>query len=124
MTLAKSIIAIGMVFGLFISTGYLGAQGISGTVRGDARDPSGALVPGTSITVTNVATGENYTQVTTSAGTFDFPNLLVGRYTVTADMAGFKRYSRTNVDVKANQVVEVAVRLEVGAPEQTVEVVG
>src|SRR5207245_1715490 len=60
---------------------------------------------------------------TTSAGTYTFPNLLVGTYTVTVEKSGFSKYTRTNVQISSNQVTEVNPRLTVGAGATTVEVV-
>lgn len=110
---------------LFLLLGIhpLAAQGIDGTLRGDARDPSGAILPGVTVTAIHAETGEARSQVTTSAGTFNLPNLLVGPYTVTAELSGFKKYSHPGVQVTASQVTEVHLHLELGAPTDTVEVV-
>ncbi|MBI2822991.1 MAG: carboxypeptidase regulatory-like domain-containing protein [Acidobacteria bacterium] len=123
MKFVRMFTGICLVFALLGGAVYVSAQGIDGTLRGEVRDPSDALVPGVTVTTTNVGTGETRTQLSSSAGTFNFPNLLVGNYTVAAELAGFRRYVRSNVDVKANQVVEVLVKLEIGTPDETVEVV-
>jgi hypothetical protein len=102
--------------------GPLFAQGFQGTLRGEVRDPSGAVVAGAKITVTNLGTGETRTQETTSAGSFNFPNLLVSTYTVKVEASGFKTSVRSNVGVKANQIVEVMIELEVGNITSIVEV--
>ena len=99
------------------------SQGFQGTVRGTVQDPSGAFVPGANITVTNVGTAETRTQMSTSTGTFNFPNLIVGNYTVTVEAQGFRRHVRENVQVNANSVAEVLARMEVGAITEEVSVV-
>ncbi len=99
------------------------AQRVDGTLRGAVEDPSGAVVAGAKVTVTNAATGLSQSTTTTSAGAYNFPNLLVGTYTVTVEKTGFKKYARSNVEVRSNQVMEVNPKLEVGAGETTVEVV-
>jgi hypothetical protein len=98
------------------------AQGIDGTLRGDVKDPSGAVVPAAKVTVTNEQTGLHRTMEASSVGTFYFPNLLVGTYTVTVEFRGFKKFVQAGVEVKANSVAEVTVALEVGSAATTVEV--
>jgi hypothetical protein len=97
------------------------AQGLDGTLRGEVKDPGGAVVVGAKVTVTNEQTDLNRTQETTSAG-FNFPNLLVGSYTITVEKEGFKKYVLKGIEIKANQVREVAAQLELGLVTQTVEV--
>lgn len=114
------IVLIVFVLGLGITTVL--AQGLTGALRGEVRDPSGAVVAGATVTITNDDTGEKRSQSSTSVGTFEFPFLQVGRYSVTVEASGFRRYLRRNVEVKANQVVEVNAALEVGAVEEVMEV--
>ena len=89
-------------------------QGFQGTIRGTVLDPSDALIPGATVTSTNVATGESRMTISSDAGTFNFPNLLVSTYTVTVELPGFKKYSRENVQVSANSVSDVLAKLELG----------
>ena len=83
------------------------AQSLDGTLRGQVKDSTGALVPGVVVTAKNNGTGAVRTVETSSAGTYAFTNLLVGNYSVSAELKGFKKYVRPSVDVRANQVVEV-----------------
>jgi hypothetical protein len=98
------------------------AQGIQGTINGEIKDQSGGLIPGATVTLTNVETGETRTQETSSVGTFSFPNLAIGTYKVEAELAGFKKIVRENIGVKANQIVDVKLSLEVGNVSETVQV--
>jgi hypothetical protein len=98
------------------------AQTIDGTLRGTVTDPSGAVVSGAKVTATNTGTGISKETTTSSSGTFNIPNLLVGTYTVTVEGAGFKKYAREQVQVRSNQVVEVDAKLAVGSEGTTVEV--
>lgn len=107
---------------LLLTFGYGFAQGIDGTLRGEVKDASGALVPNASVTVTNEGTGQTRSTVTTDFGVFNVPGLLPGLYTVTVELQGFKKHVHRGVDVKANQVSEVGVQLETGGVELTVEV--
>lgn len=122
MSFRKWLKAVSCIFVLALAVSSVFAQGFQGTLRGEVSDPSGAVVAGAKVTVNNVETGETRTQETTSAGTFNFPNLLVAKYTVKVEAKGFKTYIRSNVDIKANQVVEVNAKLEVGEVAEVVEV--
>ncbi len=110
--LLLAVVTVGRAFG----------QGFQGSLRGEVRDTSGAVVPGATVRITNEATGEVRTQPTTSAGVFDFPQLLVGTYTVTVETTGFTQYVRKGIEVRANQVAEVIANLQVGDVRQVVEV--
>ena len=100
------------------------AQGLDGTLRGQVKDSTGALVPGAVVTAKNNGTGAVRTVETSSAGTYAFTNLLVGNYSVSAELKGFKKYVRPSVDVRVNQVVEVDMILELGEVSTIVEVEG
>jgi len=98
------------------------AQRLDGTLRGTVKDPSGAVVSGVEVTVTNQATGVKQNMQTTSTGEYVFPHLLVGTYTVELKARGFSNYSRKDVEVLPNQVVAADARLTVGAEGTIVEV--
>jgi len=105
---------------LLFTASPLWSQGFQGTIRGDVRDPLGALVPGVTLNLTAVGTGETRSVVTSEKGGFDFPNLLVAVYTLTAELPGFKKYTREHIQVTANTVSDVLVRLELGAITESV----
>src|SRR5262245_54841231 len=88
------------------------AQGIQGTLNGEVKDETGGVIPGATVTVQNVATGDTRTQLTTTVGTFRFENLAIGTYRVSAELTGFKKLVKEDIPVKANQVVDVHLSLE------------
>src|SRR5512141_890992 len=90
---------LGLALLAFVSNVAL-AQRLDGTLRGIVEDPSGAVVGDAKVTATNVATGVVQQTTSTSAGTYTFPNLLVGTYTVAVEKSGFKKYARSNVEVR------------------------
>jgi hypothetical protein len=98
------------------------AQGIQGTINGDVKDPSGAVLAGVSVTLVNVATGETRTQATSVLGTFSFPDLAIGAYRVAVESPGFKKLVRESVVSRANQTVVVKLPLELGSVGETVVV--
>ena len=100
------------------------AQRLDGTLRGRVEDPSGAVVSGANVTVTNQATGVKQTTQTTSTGEYVFPHLLVGSYTVEVAAKGFANYFRKNVGVLPNQLITADASLAVGTEGTIVEVTG
>lgn len=120
----RTILVLALLLSVVMALGTLPVWGqrLDGTLRGEVLDPSGAVVAGAQVTATNDNTGVTLKTVTTSAGSYVFPNLLVGSYTVTIDAQGFRTYKRERIEVLANQVVEANVKLEVGGATTTVEV--
>jgi outer membrane receptor protein involved in Fe transport len=98
------------------------AQRTTGTLRGQVLDPSGAVVATAQVTATNQDTGVSLSMATTSAGTYDFPSVLPGRYRVAVEAAGFKKYVKTDVPVLADQDNVADAKLDLGTTTQTVEV--
>ena len=107
---------------LLIDATPAAAQRPDGTIGGMVKDPSGAVVPGALVTITNDMTGTTRTTLTSEAGRYTAPNLLLGTYTVRIEMPGFATYTRTNVQVQAAQVVEVSAELAISTQEQTIQV--
>src|SRR5882762_10797680 len=75
------------------------AQRITGTLRGQILDPSGAAVPDAQVTATNQETGVLVKITTTSAGTYSFPSLIPGVYKVEVEAKGFKNFLKTGVKI-------------------------
>src|SRR5438874_5371205 len=98
------------------------AQRITGTLRGLVNDPNGAAVTGAGITATNQQTGVTEHTVSTSTGSYEFPTLLPGPYTVSTQSQGFRESVTKGVNVSANSVTDNNVLLSVGATNETVEV--
>ncbi len=106
---------------LALTTSALAQRG-RGTILGNVTDASGAVVPGATVTVTNIATNAVATVVTNSDGYFTAPNLLVGAYTVTATKDGFKKALRSGLTLEVDQKAEINLVLETGAVSETIEV--
>jgi len=97
-------------------------QRLDGTLRVTVTDKSQASIEGAKVTAENEATGVAVTTTASSSGTYVFPNLLVGAYTVTVEKDGFKKTVQTGIIVNSNQVSEAKVDLELGSVSATVEV--
>src|SRR5829696_5634434 len=76
------------------------AQMTRGSIAGTARDGSGAVVPGATVTVANIATNAVQTVITDSQGFYRVPALEPGRYTVTTELASFRTVEQRDVDVR------------------------
>lgn len=114
-------LCLGAAFAL-ICSGMAEAQHTTGALRGQVLDPAGAAISGAAVTVTNEATGVTQTITTSSAGTFEFPSMLPGSYTVAVVAKSFKKYVLAGVSVLANQDNVADARLNIGAESETVEV--
>ena len=93
-------------------------------VLGTVHDASGAVVPKASITLTNEQTGVAEKTFSDGSGLYNFFNVKVGRYTVTAELTGFEKFSTAGVNVNVNARQRVDIALQVGASTQAVEVKG
>jgi hypothetical protein len=98
------------------------AQAVSGTLLGNITDSSGATVPGATVTATSADTGVGRTAVSNESGHYIFSSLVNGRYTVTAELQGFKKVVRQNVKVDVNTTIRVDMALEVGSLTEAVTV--
>ncbi|MEO8050277.1 MAG: carboxypeptidase regulatory-like domain-containing protein, partial [Acidobacteriota bacterium] len=98
------------------------AQVTTATFSGTVADPTGAGVPGATVTMTNDQTGTVNTKVTGREGDFQFDFLQVGTYTISAEAMGFKRYQTRGIALQAGQSVRQALALQVGDVTETVVV--
>src|SRR5271157_628087 len=98
------------------------AQGTGGRILGRVTDPSGAVIPDATVTISNDATGvSNHTQ-SNKSGDYSFPTVVVGTYTIEFEATGFKKLTRKQVALDLNQTLNVNGTLELGAATETVEV--
>jgi hypothetical protein len=105
---------------LFSSTKAI-SQTFYGSIVGTVSDSTGAVVPGTNVTLTNLGTTEKRTMETDATGSYRFVNLVPGKYRIEAEKSGFKRFSR-EVVVEVESAVRIDLSMEVGEVTQTVEV--
>ncbi len=108
------------VMALMFSAGAF-AQGGNVAISGTVMDPSGAVVAGSNVTVTEKSTSIARTTTTNSSGQFNFPSLRPGTYTISVQATGFKQYLQ-DVALLADQIRDLDVRLEVGAASQQITV--
>jgi hypothetical protein len=98
------------------------AQANTAQISGTVKDPTGAVLPGVEISVTQTATGAKRTAVTNETGNYVFASLPLGPYMLEAGLPGFKTYIQTGIvlQVDANPTINVA--LQLGQVSDQVEV--
>lgn len=102
--------------------GLAWAQSPTASVVGRVTDPSGAVVPGTAVTVRNVETNIPQKGVSNAAGDFTIPYLNPGRYVLAATATGFQTHQRGEFLLEVSQVLRLDVPLTVGATSESVTV--
>jgi hypothetical protein len=100
------------------------AQALFGSIVGTVTDPTGAVIPKATVTVTDISKGISQTTITNGAGGFEVSRLIPDTYSVTGKAPGFKQAESPTVTVFANQTQEVNLQLQTGAATQTVTVTG
>jgi len=105
---------------LFVGTAI--AQQTLGSINGTVLDSSGAAVPGATVTVTDADINYTHTTQASSNGYFQFFNLPIGNYKVTATHDGFSTTDLNGISVKEAQAATVTVKLKVGEISTSVEV--
>ena len=100
------------------------AQVTTGTISGTVTDPTGAVIPGSTITVRNVETGITRIISTDAAGRYTAQQLGLGGYEVTAGTAGFQTTVRAGIELTVGRQAVVDFTLRVGAVAETVTVTG
>jgi hypothetical protein len=118
-------IVISLVISLLLALSSVpraAAQRLDGTLRVVVSDVSGASVTDAKVTVTNEGTNVSQSTNASSNGAYEFPNLLIGSYTVTVEKEGFRKYIGKGVRVAASQVADATVKLELGEANLVVEV--
>lgn len=98
------------------------AQESRGAIVGQVLDSAKALVPGASVVIKNLETGQTLKLTTNESGAYGAPLLSLGTYSIEVEAAGFKRAVRPGVQVGVSDRVQVDFQLEVGEMQQSVTV--
>lgn len=100
------------------------AQQFTGTLRGVINDSTGAVLPGASVSVTDVGTNDTRSVTTDARGSWVLPNLKPGTYRILVTLDGFKTAALDNVKLDVQGIRDVEIALETGAIAETVTVSG
>ena len=104
------------------SASSLHAQAITQTIQGLVSDATGAVIPGATVTVTNINTGVVQTAQTNETGNFSFPQVSVGNYEISCQLEGFKTDSISDQRVETGAQIRIDFQLEIGDVTETIEV--
>jgi len=99
------------------------AQETRGKITGRVTDASKAVIPGATVTATDVARGTSNSAVSNDQGLYTITYLVPGTYKVVVELQGFKKFVRENVQLQMTQTLTIDAALEVGAMEESVSVV-
>jgi hypothetical protein len=117
------VVALALV-GMFAATVFASAQSQTGEVFGRVTDASGAVLPGATVTLTGPVLLQPLTAVTGETGTYQFPRIEIGVYTVRFDLTGFKTVVHQDIRVTVGFSAQVNAQLPVSTVEETVTVTG
>src|SRR4029079_6111069 len=96
----------------------------NGRITGVVKDPSGAVVPGATVTLINDLTGDSRETVASAQGRYSFLGLKPAPYTIKAHLSGFQPAEFKAQKVSAGQEVNLDFSLKQGRLSETIEVVG
>jgi hypothetical protein len=99
-------------------------QGTTSRITGVVTDKTGAVIAGANVTATNEGTNASFKATSSATGVYVFDSLQVGKYTITAEFQGFKKYVSTGNVLEIGAPIAVHVTMEVGATGDVVEVQG
>jgi hypothetical protein len=115
--------AIGMLLTVLLSASAFGqSQAANGTIEGTVTDTSSGVLPGVTVTITNIETGTERSVTTNADGRYRALLLPLGRYRVVAELPGFKKFDQSGIVLQAGQTGVINVTLEVGAVSEAITV--
>ena len=105
-----------------LTAGSVWSQDTKGTITGRVTDPSGSVIPGAQVVVTNSAMGTKSDLTTNAEGIYRAAALSPGIYQIEVVATGFKKALRPGIEVRVQDRLDINVALEIGASEQSVTV--
>jgi Carboxypeptidase regulatory-like domain len=112
----------GLLLALLLLPTLALAQGYFGTVSGELTDPSGAVVVGAKLVLTDQDKGFSFTATSDSVGRYLFTTLPPGLYTITAEMKGFEKGIHRDIKVNVSENTTANLTLHVGSETQSISV--
>jgi len=118
----RGICAYFVMFAIAAMTVFAQSQDARGNIVGRVLDPTGAVVPGTDVRAVSDSTGVTVSTKSNEAGNYVLPFLVPGMYTVGAELKGFRKFERKNVQVRVNENVGLDIQMTVGEVTESVVV--
>src|SRR5262245_41068905 len=107
---------------LLSASAFAQSQAANGSIEGTVADSSSGVLPGVTVTITNIETGNERSVTTNEDGFYRALLLPLGRYQVVAELQGFKKANRAGINLQAGELATVNVTMEVGQISETVTV--
>ena len=105
-----------------MTAGALHAQSEAATLRGVVHDASHAVVPKAAVMLTNLDQNRSWNAASNDRGEYDIEQIPPGRYSLTVEVKGFKKFVQPGMTLAVNQVANVDVTLQPGSVTETVQV--
>src|SRR5579885_880762 len=118
----RQVALLALPFLLVLPDHRANAQVLYGSIVGNVIDASNASVPGAVVRLTQIETNQTRELVTNSSGAYLYTDAPAGTYRVTITKEGFQSFTARDITVRNNTVTRVDATLNVGAANQTVEV--
>ncbi len=119
---ARGVFGILLACILLIPAGLLAQTSTTATVVGTVTDPTGALVAGATVELTDKSTNQVRSSVTNDVGQYTVTSLLPGTYRMVVSMTGFRQAVFSDLSFDVTKSYNIPVKLEVGAVSETVSV--
>jgi hypothetical protein len=119
----KAVLALAATLALSLICVPAFPQAELGRITGSVSDQTGSVIPGATVTVTDVQRGESRTLTTDGAGVYFAASLLSGTYRVGIEFKGFKTFERQNVVLETGQEIRVDAQLQTGDSQEKVTVI-
>ena len=113
---------VGVLCFMLLAANPLSAQIDTGGITGTVTDPTGAVVPGATLTLTNDATGVIVTTKSTSSGTYSLNAIRPGTYTLRGEAPGFQTFVDKGLEVHLQNTLTIDIPFTTGAVKQQVTV--
>ncbi len=114
--------SLGLISAVFVSVLPLAAQTSQASLGGQVTDPSGAVMPGVSVSVRSEATNVVRTAPTNAEGIYAFPGLIPGNYSLRVEAAGFRTLQRDGILLRIGDRVNIDIAMEVGSQAESVSI--
>ena len=111
-----------VVGALWLGAGLLSAQANTAEIGGVVKDMSGGVLPGATVIATHPQTGYTLERVTDASGRFFLPALPVGEYSISVELPGFQRVTRTGIVLAIGRTLEIEFALDIGGVSEEVTV--
>lgn len=121
-SIAKKFLMLAMITLISVGAVFAQAQSTAADLTGTVVDPSGAVVPGATVTARNSATNISKSAITDSSGEFRIVNLPPGSYEITAEAASFSKSSIKGVTLTIGQIAQLEIKLSIGDQQNVVDI--